>query len=70
MCGEKRDELAASAGVFGFEMEAAGVWMHFPTVVIKGVCDYADCHKSKKWQNYAAASAASCAKAFLLEYTA
>ncbi|GFF81118.1 hypothetical protein CNMCM6936_000820 [Aspergillus lentulus] len=68
MCGERRDELAASDGIVGFEMEAAGVWMHFPTVVIKGVCDYADCHKSKKWQNYAAASAASCAKAFLLEY--
>ncbi|KAG2009378.1 hypothetical protein GB937_007781 [Aspergillus fischeri] len=70
MCGEKRDELAASDGIVGFEMEAAGVWMHFPTVVIKGVCDYADCHKSKRWQNYAAASAASCAKAFLLEYPA
>jgi nucleoside phosphorylase len=70
MCGKKRDELAASDGIVGFEMEAAGVWMHFPAVVIKGVCDYADCHKSKRWQNYAAASAASCAKAFLLEYPA
>ncbi|KAH2000390.1 hypothetical protein KXV97_007827 [Aspergillus fumigatus] len=70
MCAGKRDELAARDGIVGFEMEAAGVWMHFPTVVIKGVCDYADCHKSKRWQNYAAASAASCAKAFLLEYPA
>jgi hypothetical protein len=27
-------------------------------LVIKGVCGYADSHKSKKWQNYAAATAA------------
>jgi nucleoside phosphorylase len=37
----------------------------FPCVVIKGVCDYADSHKNKKWQSYAAATAAACMKAFL-----
>jgi hypothetical protein len=28
------------------------------------VCDYADSHKNKIWQSYAAAAAASCTKAF------
>ena len=36
--------------------------------MIKGVCDYADSHKNKKWQNYAAATAAACMKAFLKEW--
>jgi nucleoside phosphorylase len=64
--GEDRDELAASEDVIGFEMEGAGVWDNFPgCVVIKAVCDYADSHKNKSWQNYAAAVAAACLKAFL-----
>ena len=47
-------------------MEGAGVWENFPaSLVIKGVCDYADSHKSKKWQNYAAATAAAVTKGFL-----
>jgi hypothetical protein len=33
--------------------------------VIKGACDYADSHKNKVWQRYAAATAAACMKAFL-----
>ncbi|KAF6823032.1 kinesin light chain [Colletotrichum plurivorum] len=60
-----RDELALSEGVIGFEMEGAGVWDTFPCVVIKGACDYADSHKTKAWQRYAAATAAACMKAFL-----
>ena len=49
-----------------FEMEGAGVWDTFSCVMaIKGVCAYADSHKSKKWQGYAAATAAACTKAFL-----
>ncbi|KAJ4113210.1 hypothetical protein NW768_011486 [Fusarium equiseti] len=63
--GEDRDRIAAAEGVIAFEMEAAGVWDTFPCVVIKGACDYADSHKSKVWQLYAAATAAACAKAFL-----
>jgi hypothetical protein len=35
-------------------------------VVVRGVCDYADSHKNKKWQEYAAATAAAFAKEFLL----
>ena len=35
-------------------------------LVIRGICDYADSHKSKKWQKYAAATAAAYAKELLL----
>lgn len=62
---EHRDVVARRDGVLGFEMEGAGVWENFPCVVIKGACDYADSHKSKVWQRYAAATAAACTKAFL-----
>jgi nucleoside phosphorylase len=63
--GEDRDDIAQKTGVIGFEMEGAGVWDIFPCVVIKGACDYADSHKTKAWQRYAAATAAACMKAFL-----
>ncbi|KAH6975801.1 nucleoside phosphorylase domain-containing protein, partial [Ilyonectria destructans] len=63
--GEGRDAIARQEGVVGFEMEGAGVWDSFPCVVIKGACDYADSHKTKAWQRYAAATAAACMKAFL-----
>ena len=63
--GKDRDDIARKAGVIGFEMEGAGVWDSFPCVVIKGACDYADSHKAKAWQRYAAATAAACMKAFL-----
>jgi nucleoside phosphorylase len=63
--GEHRDQLAENEGVIGFEMEGAGVWDILPCVIIKSVCDYADSHKNKAWQDYAAATAASCAKSFL-----
>jgi nucleoside phosphorylase len=66
--GEHRDEISAREKVIGFEMEGAGVWDSFPCVVIKGICDYADSHKNKVWQKYAAATAASCAKAFLEDW--
>lgn len=64
--GKDRDSIAARDKVIAFEMEGAGVWETFPAVlVIKGVCDYADSHKNKTWQAYAAATAAAAAKAFL-----
>jgi len=63
--GEDRDRIAKEEQVIAFEMEGAGVWDTFPCVVIKGVCDYADSHKNKNWQRYAAATAAACTKAFL-----
>jgi hypothetical protein len=46
-------------------MEAAGLMNTFPCVVIRGLCDYADSHKNKQWQEYAAATAAAYAKELL-----
>ncbi|KAL7958815.1 hypothetical protein V8C34DRAFT_281795 [Trichoderma compactum] len=66
--GQHRDEIASREKAIAFEMEGAGVWESFPTVVIKSVCDYADSHKNKRWQRYAAATAAACMKAFLGEW--
>lgn len=63
--GEHREKLAKKKKVIGFEMEGAGVCDTLRCLVIKGVCDYADSHKNKKWQEYAAATAAPCTKAFL-----
>lgn len=48
-------------------MEAAGLMNHFPCIVIRGICDYADPGKSKDWQEYAAAVAAAYAKELLGE---
>lgn len=67
--GYYRDAVASEEDVIAFEMEGGGVWDTFPTMVVKGVCDYADSHKRKNWQNYAAASAAACMKALLMEWT-
>ncbi|KAH6880521.1 nucleoside phosphorylase domain-containing protein [Thelonectria olida] len=64
-----RDALQREAKVIAIEMEGAGVWDEIPCIIVKGVCDYADCHKTKAWQNYAAATAASAAKAILKAYT-
>ncbi|GFF85987.1 hypothetical protein IFM60648_07550 [Aspergillus lentulus] len=66
--GEERDRIAAIDKVIAFEMEGAGVWDNLPCIIIKGVCDYADCHKNKKWQHYALATAASTMKAVLERY--
>ncbi|KAF4970997.1 hypothetical protein FSARC_2100 [Fusarium sarcochroum] len=63
--GRDRDQLTLKNKAIGFEMESVGAWEVFPCVVIKSVCDYADSHKNKDWQGYAAASAAACTKAFL-----
>ncbi|KAJ0279454.1 hypothetical protein COL940_006720 [Colletotrichum noveboracense] len=45
-------------------MEAAGL-QDFPCLIIRGICDYSDSHKNKKWQEYAAATAAAFAKELL-----
>ncbi|KAE8154915.1 nucleoside phosphorylase domain-containing protein [Aspergillus avenaceus] len=63
-----RDGIAAQEGVIGFEMEGAGVWDSLPTIVVKGVCDYADDQKNKRWQRHASITAAACAKAMLREW--
>lgn len=50
--------------VLAVEMEAAGL-ADLGYMVFRGICDYADSHKNKKWQEYAAGSAAACFKTFL-----
>jgi nucleoside phosphorylase len=63
----ERDKVSAElGGVLCFEMEAAGLMNSFPCLVVRGICDYADSHKNKRWQPYAAATAAACAKEVLL----
>ncbi|KAJ3544160.1 hypothetical protein NM208_g3203 [Fusarium decemcellulare] len=64
---EKRNELRDRYGIIGLEMEAAGTMNRIPVGVIRGVCDYGDRHKNKNWQPYAAAMAASYARALLDE---
>jgi nucleoside phosphorylase len=64
--GLTRDRLSSElGGILCFEMEAAGLMNHFPCLIIRGICDYADSHKNKAWQPYAAATAAACAKELL-----
>ena len=64
--GIERDRVSAElGGVLCFEMEAAGLMNSFPCLVIRGICDYADSHKNKKWQPYAAGTAAACTKEML-----
>jgi nucleoside phosphorylase len=63
--GGTRDKLGQELGILCFEMEAAGLMDNFPCLVIRGICDYADSHKNKQWQKYAAATAAAYAKELL-----
>lgn len=60
-----RDELSQDMHILCVEMEAAGLMNDFPCLVIRGICDYADSHKNKKWQPYAAALAAAYMKELL-----
>jgi superfamily II DNA or RNA helicase len=46
-------------------MEAAGLMDQLPCLVVRGICDYCDSHKSKEWQGYAALTAAAYAKTLL-----
>ncbi|PVH99533.1 purine and uridine phosphorylase [Periconia macrospinosa] len=62
----KRDEESKRLGdILCFEMEAAGLMDTFPCLVIRGISDYADSHKNKGWQPYAAGTAAAYAKEVL-----
>jgi len=60
-----RDELKRDMNILCVEMEAAGLMNDFPCLVIRGICDYADSHKNKQWQPYAAAVAAGYMKELL-----
>ncbi|KAL3457971.1 nucleoside phosphorylase domain-containing protein [Aspergillus heterothallicus] len=63
--GRTRDRVANETGILCFEMEAAGLMDHVPCLVIRGICDYSDSHKSKEWQAYAALTAAAYTKELL-----
>ncbi|KAL4903897.1 hypothetical protein BDW74DRAFT_185952 [Aspergillus multicolor] len=62
----ERVKLGNEHNVLCFEMEGAGIMNSFPCLIIRGICDYADSHKNKAWQNYASAAAAAYAKLLLL----
>ncbi|EWY90091.1 hypothetical protein FOYG_07710 [Fusarium oxysporum NRRL 32931] len=66
--GEERDRLAQAHDLIAFETEGAGLWDEFPCIIVKGVCNYADSHKNKEWQRFAAATAAAVSKALIEEY--
>ena len=60
-----RDQFANEKGVLCFDMGVTGSMDRFPCLVIRGICDYADTHKTKEWQGYAAMAAAAYAKNLL-----
>jgi nucleoside phosphorylase len=60
-----RDEIAKAQDILCFEEEAAGLTDDFPCIVVRGICDYADSHKNKDWQEYAALVAAAYGKELL-----
>lgn len=60
-----RETLRNKFGIICVETEAAGLMDDFPCLVIRGICDYADSYKNKRWQPYAAATAAAYAKELL-----
>ncbi|KAF5865336.1 hypothetical protein ETB97_004547 [Aspergillus alliaceus] len=64
--GVERDKISSEfGGVLCFEMKAAGLMNTFPCLVICGICDYADSHKNRRWQPYAAGTAAAYTKELL-----
>ncbi|KAK4165660.1 ankyrin repeat domain-containing protein 50 [Cladorrhinum sp. PSN259] len=68
--GKVRDEIAKRTGAIAFEMEGAGMCTVFPNyLVIKSICDYADSHKNKRFQSYAATTASAATKEFLQHWS-
>jgi hypothetical protein len=60
------DEIRARCnGALCVEMEAAGVDANRQCLVIRGISDYANSHKSDMWRSYAAGNAAAFARALL-----
>lgn len=60
----KRDALSETHGIICVEMEAAAV-MRGNCITVRGISDYCDGHKNDSWHDYAALSAAVCAKELL-----
>ncbi|KAL7904195.1 nucleoside phosphorylase domain-containing protein [Trichoderma velutinum] len=62
-----RDEVAEQKGVLCFEKEAAGIVNNYPCLVVRGISNYSDTHKNKKWEGYAGMVASAYAKNLLHE---
>lgn len=63
---EVRESLGSrELDVLCFEMETAGIVERLACITIRGIADYADSHKNKRWQRYAAATAAAYARELL-----
>jgi nucleoside phosphorylase len=60
-----RDKLGLEHKALWCEMVVAGLMKNFPCIVIRGICDYSDSHKNKRWQPFAALSAAAYTKELL-----
>lgn len=66
MDGQKRDSISSQCGgALCIEMEAAGVEVNSRCLVIRGISDYADSHKSDLWRSYAAGKAVVFARELL-----
>ncbi|KFY29079.1 hypothetical protein V493_02564 [Pseudogymnoascus sp. VKM F-4281 (FW-2241)] len=63
--GTTRDKFAHEHGILCFETEATGLKDAAQYLVIRGICDYADSHRTELWHAYAAAAAAAYAKEVL-----
>lgn len=63
---KRRDEIRERCeGALCVEMEAAGVDVNRRCLVVRGISDYADSHKSDVWRSYAAAKAVAFARELL-----
>lgn len=60
-----RDSIRDEFGALCAGMMAAGLMNDFDYLGTRGVCDYADLHKTDAWQPYAAMTTAAYAKEFL-----
>lgn len=66
MDSERRDAISdLVGGALCIDMEAAGVEVNSRCLVIRGISDYADSHKSDLWRSYAAGKAVVFARALL-----
>jgi nucleoside phosphorylase len=63
--GATQDKFAHKHGILCLETEATGLKNAAQYLVIRGICDYADSHRSELWHAYAAAAAAAYAKEIL-----
>ncbi|KAH8691087.1 nucleoside phosphorylase domain-containing protein [Phaeosphaeriaceae sp. PMI808] len=57
----ERDSISSE-----FRGGGAGLMNNWPCLVIRGICDYADSHKYREWQPYAAGVAAAFARELLV----